>query len=54
MLNDKMVMTLLVTVARRVLSRSLHTIPELHSLFTCHMLQWMARSLESNSEEVVR
>ena len=54
MLNDKMVMNRLVTLERRILIGSLDTIAEVHSLFTRHSLDWMAISLESYSEVVIR
>ena len=54
LLNEKLVMTQLVIVDRRVLTRSLHIFADVHSLFTCHRLEWMARSLGSYREEVVR
>ena len=54
MMNEKMVMTRLVTMERIVLKGSLHIIPDVHSLFTYHRLEWMARSLGSYSEEIVR
>ena len=41
-------------VERRVLKGSLHTVPEVQNLFTCHKLEWMARSLETYREKVVR
>lgn len=54
MLNDKMMMTQLVIVERRVLKGSLHTIPDVHNLFTFHRLELMARSLGSYSKKIVR
>ena len=54
MLNHNMVMTQLVIVEQRVLTRSLHTVPDVHNLFTCHKLELMARNLGSYSEEIVR
>lgn len=37
-LNDKAMMARLVTVERRVLTGSLHIVPNVQRLFTCHML----------------
>ena len=54
MLNYKMVMTRFLTVERSVLTGSLHTIPEVHILFTCHRLEWMPKSLQSYRKEVVK
>lgn len=53
-LNDKGVMTRLVTVERKVLTGSLHTVPNVHGLFTHHRLEWMARSFGKFSEEIVQ
>lgn len=44
-LNEKGMMTRLVTVEQRLLTGSLHTVPDVHRLFTHHKLDWMARSL---------
>lgn len=41
-LNERGVMTRLVTVERRILTGSLHTVPEVHRLFTRHKLEWMS------------
>lgn len=54
MLNDKMVITRFVSVERRVLRGSLHTITEVHILFTCQRLEWMAKSLQLYRKEVVK
>lgn len=54
MLNNKMVMTRLVTIERRVLAGSLFTVPAVHRLFTHHKFEWRGRSLESYREEVFR
>ena len=54
MLNDKMMMTRLVIVERRVLKGSLHTIPDVHNLFTFHRLELMARSLGSYKKDIFR
>lgn len=47
MMNDKMVMNYLVTIEQRVLIWSLHVVPDVHSLFTRHKLELVARSLGS-------
>ena len=54
MFNEKGVMTRLVYVERWVVMGSLHTIPEVHTVFKMNKLEWMARSLGSSSEEIVR
>lgn len=51
-LNEKMVRIWLVTVERRVFTWSLHTVPEVHTLFTLHSHDWMAE--EANSTEFLR
>lgn len=43
-LNDKAMMARLVTVERRVLTGSLHIVPNVQRLFTCHMLNKMGKS----------
>lgn len=53
-LNDKGVMTRLVMVKRRVLTRSLHTVLDVHKLFTRYCLKWIARILGTYSEEIVQ
>ena len=53
-LNDNGVMTRTLTLERRVLIRSLPTMPEIHNLFTRHQLEWTARSLGRYSEELIR
>ena len=53
-LNDKGVMTLTLTLERRVLTRNLSTMLEIHNLFTRHWLEWTARALGHYSEEMVR
>ena len=52
-LTDKGVMTQTLTLERRVLTRSLPTMPEIHNLFTRHRLEWTARPLGRYSEEIV-
>ncbi|KAG5581282.1 hypothetical protein H5410_051909 [Solanum commersonii] len=54
MKNDKEKMARLITEERRVLTRSLHTILDIHRLFKLHMYDWMARNLETYSEEIMR
>ena len=49
-----MVITRLVIVERRVLKGSLHTIPDVHNLFTFHRLELMARSLGSYKKNIFR
>lgn len=46
-------MTRLVTVERRILTGSLHTVPEVHRLFTRHKLEWMAQGLGTYNEEIL-
>ena len=53
-LTDKEVMTRPLTLERRVLTRSLPMMPEIHNLFTRHLLEWTARPLGRYSEEMVR
>ena len=53
-LTDKGVMTQTLTLERRVLTRSLPTMPEIHNLFTRHRLEWTAPLLGRYSEEMVR
>lgn len=54
MLNKKGVMKWLVTEERRVLTRSLHTVPEVHILFNLQNIDWMARDFDNYSEEIVQ
>ena len=51
-LNDKGVMTRILTLERRVLTGSLPTMPDIHNLFTRHRLEWTARSLGLYIEEL--
>lgn len=44
-LNDKGFMTYTLTAEQRVLTRSLHTVPAIHDLFTRHQLKWMSGSV---------
>ncbi|KAG5576288.1 hypothetical protein H5410_056422 [Solanum commersonii] len=39
---------------RRVLTVSLHTVPDIHQLFNLHKCDWMARDPGTYSEEIVR
>ncbi|KAG5594533.1 hypothetical protein H5410_035765 [Solanum commersonii] len=39
---------------RRVLTGSLHTVPNIHRLFKLHKYDWMARDLGTYNEEIVR
>lgn len=52
-LNNKGVMTRMVTVERQVLKGSLHTFPVEHDLFTRHRLEWMVMSIGSYSKKMV-
>ncbi|KAG5620829.1 hypothetical protein H5410_006047 [Solanum commersonii] len=54
MVNDKQKMARLITEERKVLTGSLHTIPDIHRLFNLHKCDWMAREPGTYSEEIVR
>ncbi|KAG5599411.1 hypothetical protein H5410_030781 [Solanum commersonii] len=54
MVNDKQKMARLITEERRVLTGSLHTVPDIHRLFTLHKYDWMAQDPGTYSEEMVR
>uniref|UniRef100_M1DD59 Integrase core domain containing protein n=1 Tax=Solanum tuberosum TaxID=4113 RepID=M1DD59_SOLTU len=54
MVNDKQKMARLITEERRVLTESLHTIPNIYRLFNLHKCDWMARDPGTYSEEIVR
>ncbi|KAG5610301.1 hypothetical protein H5410_021582, partial [Solanum commersonii] len=54
MVNDKQKMARLITEKRRVLTGSLHTIPDIHRLFNLHKCDWIARDSGTYSEEIVR
>uniref|UniRef100_M1DMJ6 Integrase core domain containing protein n=1 Tax=Solanum tuberosum TaxID=4113 RepID=M1DMJ6_SOLTU len=54
MKNGKEKMARLITEERRVLTGSLHTVPEIHHLFQRHKYEWMAREPGTYSEEIVR
>ncbi|KAG5599261.1 hypothetical protein H5410_030631 [Solanum commersonii] len=47
-------MARLITEERRVLTGSLHTVPDIHRLFNLHKCDWMARDPGTYSEEIVR
>ena len=51
-LNDKGVITRLLTVKQIILIGRLHTILDVQRFFTHHRLEWMARSLGSYSDEM--
>lgn len=53
-LNERALKTWLVTVKHRVVTGSLHTILEVHKLFTRYNLEWMDRGLGTYSVEIVR
>ena len=53
MLNNKGVMNRTMTVHRRVLEASLHTVLAIYDIFKCHQLEWMARSVGRYNEELV-
>uniref|UniRef100_M1DNE5 Integrase core domain containing protein n=1 Tax=Solanum tuberosum TaxID=4113 RepID=M1DNE5_SOLTU len=46
-------MARLITEERRVLTESLHTVPNIYRLFNLHKCDWMARYLGTYSEEIV-
>uniref|UniRef100_M1DVC0 Integrase core domain containing protein n=1 Tax=Solanum tuberosum TaxID=4113 RepID=M1DVC0_SOLTU len=54
MINDKQKMARTITEERRVLTGSLHTVPDIHRLFNFHKCDWMARDPGTYSEEMVR
>ncbi|KAG5598915.1 hypothetical protein H5410_030285 [Solanum commersonii] len=54
MVNDKQKMARLITEEWRVLTGSLHTVPDIHRLFNLHKCEWMAREPGTYSEEIVR
>uniref|UniRef100_M1DKU2 Putative plant transposon protein domain-containing protein n=1 Tax=Solanum tuberosum TaxID=4113 RepID=M1DKU2_SOLTU len=47
-------MARLITEERRVLTGSLHTVSDIHRLFSLHKCDWMARDPGTYSEEIVR
>ncbi|KAG5600567.1 hypothetical protein H5410_031937 [Solanum commersonii] len=47
-------MARLITEEQRVLTGSLHTVPDIHRLFNLHKCDWMARDPGMYSEEIVR
>uniref|UniRef100_M1DKB3 Integrase core domain containing protein n=1 Tax=Solanum tuberosum TaxID=4113 RepID=M1DKB3_SOLTU len=54
MINDKQKMARTITEESRVLTGSLHTVPEIHRLFNLHKCDWMARDPGTYSEEMVQ
>ncbi|KAG5576770.1 hypothetical protein H5410_056904 [Solanum commersonii] len=54
MVNEKQKMARLITKERRVLTGSLHTVPDIHRLFNIYKCDWMARDPGTYSEEIVR
>uniref|UniRef100_M1DSQ8 Integrase core domain containing protein n=1 Tax=Solanum tuberosum TaxID=4113 RepID=M1DSQ8_SOLTU len=54
MINDKKKMARLITEECRVLTGSLHTVPDIHQLLNLHKCDWLARDLGTYSEEIVR
>uniref|UniRef100_M1DXJ6 Integrase core domain containing protein n=1 Tax=Solanum tuberosum TaxID=4113 RepID=M1DXJ6_SOLTU len=54
MINDKQKMAQTITEERRVLIRSLHTVPDIHQLFNFHKCDWMVRDPGTYSEEIVQ
>ncbi|KAG5580200.1 hypothetical protein H5410_050827 [Solanum commersonii] len=47
-------MARLITEERRVLTGSLHIVPDIYQLFNLHKCDWMARDPGTYSEEIVR
>ncbi|KAG5599363.1 hypothetical protein H5410_030733, partial [Solanum commersonii] len=47
-------MARLITEERRVLTGSLHTVPDIYQLFNLHKCDWMARDPRTYNEEIVR
>uniref|UniRef100_M1DSH3 Integrase core domain containing protein n=1 Tax=Solanum tuberosum TaxID=4113 RepID=M1DSH3_SOLTU len=54
MINNKQKMARLITEERRVLTGSLHVVPDIHRLFNLQKCDWMARDPGMYSEEIVR
>ncbi|KAG5606581.1 hypothetical protein H5410_028073 [Solanum commersonii] len=54
MINDKEKMAQIVTEERRVLTRSLHTIPDIYQLFNLHKCECITPDPGTYSEEMVR
>ncbi|KAG5580891.1 hypothetical protein H5410_051518 [Solanum commersonii] len=54
MVNDKQKMARLITEECRVLTGSLHTVPDIDRLFNLHKCDWMARDPRTYSKEIVR
>ncbi|KAG5615476.1 hypothetical protein H5410_015300 [Solanum commersonii] len=53
MKNAKEKMAHTITEKRRVLTKSLHTMPDIHQLFQRHKCEWMARDPGTYSKEIV-
>ncbi|KAG5585349.1 hypothetical protein H5410_045783 [Solanum commersonii] len=54
MINNKEKTARIVTEERRVLTGSLHIVPDIHRLFNLHKCDWMAQDLVTNSKEIVQ
>ncbi|KAG5580148.1 hypothetical protein H5410_050775, partial [Solanum commersonii] len=54
MINDKQKMARLITEERRVLTGSLHTVPDIHRLFNLHNCDWMARDPGTYIKEILK
>uniref|UniRef100_M1DTH6 Integrase core domain containing protein n=1 Tax=Solanum tuberosum TaxID=4113 RepID=M1DTH6_SOLTU len=53
-INDKEKMARLITEECRVLTGSLHTVPDIHQLFNLHKCDWMAQDPGTYSEDIER
>uniref|UniRef100_M1DP22 Integrase core domain containing protein n=1 Tax=Solanum tuberosum TaxID=4113 RepID=M1DP22_SOLTU len=53
MKNDKEKMAQLITEERRILTGSLHTVPDIHRLFNLHKCDWMTRDPGIYSEDIM-
>jgi len=53
MRNNKRKMARLIIEERKVLTGSLHTIPDIHQLFNLHKCDWMDRDPGTYSEDIV-
>lgn len=54
LLNEKGVMTWLVTEEHPILTGSFPTVPEMHKLFDLHKCDCMARDMDNYCDEIVR
>ncbi|KAG5580963.1 hypothetical protein H5410_051590 [Solanum commersonii] len=54
MINDKEKMTQIITEECRVLTWSLHTVPNIYHLFNLHKCDWIARDPRTYIEKIVR